>query len=109
MWYCEAERLGMKKCTLLGYILRSTAPLVLVATVITLLYAPLFMIMEAIRGRFEWEMSVLFLCPLFFAATYMLMPVVSSMLLKRREFEFDYETRIASWIDKSGEQRTYSE
>lgn len=109
MWCCETERLGMKKCTLLGYTLRSTAPLILVATGITLIYAPLLMIMEAIRGRFEWGMSLLFLCPLFFAVTYMLMPVVSSMLLKRREFEFDYETCIASWIDKSGEQRTYSE
>ena len=106
MWDHESQRIGKQKCTPLGYALHGIADLLGLVGLLLLLGLGVYLAYKGITGGFHasllWLLSIPFGAGLVSEVLYQ----ISWAMASRRGFEYDYETREASW-DENGERVTF--
>lgn len=104
MWSNEVERIGLQRCTPLGYRLRAFGELFGALGLLALFVVAGWLMKRASAGTFDgalwWWCAVPVVCVVleysFVAAGW--------SLARRRGFEYDEERRLSSWIE-NGERR----
>jgi hypothetical protein len=106
MWDSESQRIGLQKCTPLGYALHALSDLVGFAALLSLVATPCYLGYAMIVGTFE--SVLLWLFPISFAMAVLakIMHRFSWWLAQRQGFRYDYECREASWLE-NGQRRSY--
>lgn len=107
MWCDEVERIGFQRCTRGGYILREAAFIIWILAGILLVGSLAALIFKAIQGSFRWGLLWFPLVSIGMAGSAIGLQQLSSLLARRRGFNYDYETREARWSE-NGEQCTYN-
>lgn len=107
MWDNESQRIGKRKCTPTGYALHVIAELLGFIGGLSLLGIAIFLAYKVITDNFIashlWLLSASFGAGIIAEILYQ----VSWLLATRKGFKYDYEMRVASWID--GDKRvTYN-
>jgi hypothetical protein len=107
MWDNEAERIGKLTCTPLGYRLHVISDLIGFAGLLSLVACAGFLIFRGIAGTFYpnllWVLAVPVVLRLIGSALF----DFSWRLARRRGFEYDGESRTASWLE-DGHRRTFN-
>src|SRR4051812_24353692 len=106
MWDNEAERIGMQRCTPLGYALHGISDLVGFVALLLLFGISVYSGYRGIVGTFRTIFFWLFLIPFGLAMIGSMLYRISWVLAYRRGFHYDYKCREASWLER-GERRTY--
>lgn len=107
MWSSESERIGKYQCTRIGYELHAISDGVGIIATISLLVWPCLPLILAIRGVFEWHVLWTLVFPFALAIIGELLYDYSWRLAKKKQFNYDYESDTASWVDEVGNLRTY--
>ncbi len=106
MWDNESQRIGKQTCTPFGYALHSFAELLGFFGLLLLLGAAVFLIYRGITGNFEASLFWLLAVPFSVGVVAEIIFQISWALASKRGFEYDYENRVASWIE-DGKRVTY--
>jgi hypothetical protein len=107
MWFDEVERIGMQKCTPIGYALNGMGGLVWFFGILSVLGAPAYLLYTALTGTFDWPLLWLLLAPFVLVIVGSLFIGVSWLLASFKSFHYDYERRETTWI-QGGEKRSYT-
>lgn len=107
MWDHESQRIGKLKCTPVGYMIHVISDLVGLVAMICLTGIPIFLVYAALRGTFFWAQLWLLAVPFVIAIIGSAMHSYSWDLAYDRQFEYDAETYISTWVDESGNQHSY--
>lgn len=107
IWFGEGERIGMQKCTPIGYVLNGVGGILWLAGIVTIFAAPLYLVRRAIGGDFEWVLLWLLLAPLAIVLVGSLLIAASWLLASLKGFRYDYERDEATW-NEAGQKRSYS-
>jgi hypothetical protein len=100
MWDSENERLGLKACTELGYTVRGIGDLVGFIGLLLLLATPVYLVYRFLRDKFSAGDLWLLAVPFVVAIVGRVLFEISWVLASKRQFEYDYETRTAKWLEK---------
>jgi hypothetical protein len=107
MWDHEAERIGKRRCTPIGYVIHVIADYVGFLGLL-MIFAVLYCLIHAwIYGTFKNSLFWLLLLPFGFGLISELLYRFSWALAYWKGFRFDYGRGEASWIE-AGERRTYT-
>jgi hypothetical protein len=100
MWDSENERLGLKTCTELGYTVRGIGDLVGFIGFISLIATPAYLVYRLLRDQFSagdlWLLAVPFVVAIVGRVLY----EIAWILVSKKNFQYDYETRTAKWVEK---------
>jgi hypothetical protein len=107
MWDNEAERIGKLKCTPLGYRLHLVSDLIGFAGLLSLLGSVGLLIYRGFLGTFQPSLLWLLVVPVGLGIIGSALFDLSWRLAWKRGYEYDAESRTASWIE-GGERRTYN-
>lgn len=107
MWDNESQRIGKQRCTPAGYAFHVISDLIGLNAIILLLGIPIYLVYVGIRGRFALSMLWLLVVPFAIAIVGNLLHSYSWHLAEKRQFNYDYEDRIATWIDEDGNEQSY--
>lgn len=107
MWSCESQRIGMQRCTPKGYMLHGISDLIGFVAILLLLGVPIYLVYSAICGQFVAKMLWLFLVPFGVAIAGNLLHSYSWHLADKRQFKYDYENSLSTWVDESGIEQSY--
>jgi len=100
MWDNEAQRIGLQRCTPLGYFFHGVSDLVGLAGLLTLGGSVITIIYRAITGTFQLSLLWYLAAAVGLGFIGMALAAVSWALASRRGFNYDYETRTATWLDQ---------
>ena len=106
MWDDESQRIGMQMCTPLGYRLHVIAELLGFIGLLLLLGTGAYLGYKGIAGAFHTALLWLLAGPFGLDLIGDVLYRYSWVLAARKGFEYDYETREASWLE-GGQQRVY--
>lgn len=106
MWDNESQRIGKQKCTPTGYALHGIAELLGFIGGLSLLGIVLILGYRGIIGNFVPSNLWLFAAPFGVGIVAEVLYQISWLLAIRKGFEYDYDNRVASWIE-SGKRVTY--
>jgi hypothetical protein len=106
MWDNEAERIGKKRCTPLGYALHGISDLIGLVALLLLLSIAAYLGYRCIIGTLRASSLWLFAIPFALAAIGSLLYRISWVLARHRGFRYDYASREASWLEH-GQRHTY--
>jgi hypothetical protein len=106
MWDNEAQRIGKRKCTPLGYNLHFIADLLGFIGLLLLIGTTLYRGYSGVAGSFHAALLWLLAVPFGLGVIGQILYRYSWKLAYRRGFRYDYETREASWME-DGKCRTY--
>jgi len=106
MWDNESQRIGMQKCWPLGYNIHGIGELIGFLGLLALLGAVAYMSYAGLAGSFTSRTWLLLLIPFGMGIISEVMVQTSWAMVARRGFEYDYDKRMASWID-NGKRVTY--
>ena len=105
IWDNEAERIGKQKCTPVGYALHMLSDLIGFVALLVLLGAAVYLVYRGIVGTFHTSL-------LWFLAVPFGLAVIGSLLYRlswwaafQRGFQYDAQSREASWVEE-GQRRT---
>jgi len=107
MWFHESQRIGKQRCTPTGYTLHLISDLIGFIATVCLPGIPIHLVYSAIRGHFTWSMLWLLLIPFVIAIVGNVLHSYSWHLADKRQFHFDYESSISTWVNESGIQQSY--
>lgn len=107
MWFDEVERIGKQRCTPFGYALQGFGELVGFVGLLMLLGVPIYLVYRAIAGTFSWPLLWLLAVPFAVGIVGSLLVQFSWFLAQRKQFRYDYERRVSSWIE-GGQERTFT-
>ncbi len=107
MWYDEVQRIGKKLCSPKGYLLHVISDLIGLLAIVCLIVVPVYLIYIGVSGTFTWPKLWLLIVPFAIAIVGNLLYSYSWYLADKRNFKYDYEKRISTWIDESGHQQSY--
>lgn len=107
MWFDEVERIGKQRCTPVGYALQSVGDLIGFIGLLLLLGVPLYLAYRGVVGTFGWSLLWLLVVPLGVGITGSVLVGYSWSLASRKQFRYDYESRVSSWVE-DGFARTYT-
>ena len=107
MWDHESQRIGKQRCTPTGYTLHGISDLIGFIAIICLFGIPIYLVYAGIRGHFTWSMLWLFAVPFVIAIVGNIMHSYSWHLAEKRQFKYDYEKCVSTWVDESGNQQSY--
>jgi hypothetical protein len=107
IWFDEVERIGMQRCTAVGYVLNVIGGNFWFLGIVVLLGMPAYLAYRGFVGTFSWSL-------LWFLAVPCLMIIVGSILIGvswtlayRKKFHYDYVRRESTWIEAGG-KRSYT-
>ena len=106
MWDNESQRVGMQKCTPLGYALSGVSDLIGFVALLVLICAGIYLAYRAVIGTFDVALWWFLAAPLDLVLVRIVLARYSWVLAAKKQFHYDYETRTASWL-KDGRQCTY--
>ena len=106
MWDNESQRIGKQKCTPVGYALHAIAELMGFIGMISLLGIVIFYLYRGITGNFHASLLWLLTIPFGVGIIAEIIFQFSWVLATKRGFEYNYETRVASWV-VDGKRVTY--
>jgi hypothetical protein len=107
MWDSQSQRIGMMKCTYLGYILQAIARIL--GSIGFLLFPGIiiFLIMYTIvSDTFNSSLYWLFSIPFAFGLIAEILFLSGWYLAGKKDFDYNHETREASWTE-NGKQIKY--
>jgi hypothetical protein len=107
MWFDEVERIGKQRCTPFGYALQGIGEFVGFLGLLTLLGMPVYLAYRGLVGSFNWSLLWLLTVPFVIGIAGRLIVEFSWSMASRKKFQYDYERRVANWIE-AGEKRSYS-
>lgn len=107
MWYDEVERIGKQRCTPVGYALHGTGQLFGFFALLLLLVVIVYVPYRAVIGEFNRLLLWLLLAPFVIGLLGEGIVTVSWLLARRKQFHYDYERRVARWVE-DGVERTYT-
>jgi hypothetical protein len=99
MWSDEVERIGLQRCSPLGYRLRGIGELFGMLGLLALLLVFAVLVVRAFRGTFEPELWWLLFLPFGLVVVETALVAVGWSLARRRGFSYDYRSRTSTWID----------
>ena len=107
MWDHESQRIGKQRCTPTGYMLHGISDVIGFIAIISLLGIPIYLVYAGIRGQFSWSMLWLPAVPFVIAIVGNILHSYSWHLADKRQFKYDYEKCISTWVDESGARQSY--
>ena len=106
MWDNEAQRVGKQRCTPLGYTLHGISDLIGFIALLLLFGFAAYLGYRGLVGTFRAGLLWFFAVPFGLAILGSVLYRVSWTLALRRGFQYDYESREASWLEH-GQRHTY--
>jgi hypothetical protein len=106
MWDSEAQRIGKQKCTPIGYALHGLSDLIGFGALLLLFGTAAYLGYRGVLGTFQASLLWLLAIPFGLAITASVLYRVSWVLARRRGFQYDYESREASWL-RNGQRHNY--
>lgn len=107
MWSDEVERIGKQRCTPVGYALHGTGQLFGFFALLLLLVVIVYVPYRAVIGEFNRLLLWLLLAPVVIGLFGEGIVTVSWLLARRKQFHYDYERRVARWVE-DGVEQTYT-
>ena len=107
MWDNESQRIGKQRCTPTGYMLHGISDLIGFIAIIFMLGILTYLLYAGIRGQFAWSLLWLLAIPFAIAIVGNILHHYSWHLADKRQFKYDYENRISTWVDENGDQQSY--
>jgi hypothetical protein len=107
MWFDEVERVGKQRCTPLGHALQIVGELIGFLGLLLLPGVPLYLAYRGLVGAFRWGLLWLLAVPVVLGIVGSVIVGYSWSLAYRKQFHYDYERRVSSWIE-GGQERAYS-
>ena len=106
MWDSENQRLGLKQCTPLGYMLVGVGDVVgMLLGTVALISCGVYLTYQLIAGRFSSGLLWLLLIPVGLGVLGRVIFEAGWLLARRRRFRYD-SARVVRW-NEGGEIRTY--
>ena len=106
MWDHESERVGLKRCTPVGYQIHGFSDLAGLLGLLALPAVPVWLIYKAINGEFSWSLLWLLPVPFVFGFVGLVMRSITWALAEKRQFHYDPEQCISTWVE-DGVRQTY--
>ncbi len=100
MWDNEAQRVGLQRCTPLGYFIHVVSDLVGLAGLLTLGGSVITIIYKTFTGTFHLALLWYLAAAIGLGFIGMVLAAVTWALAQRRGFNYDHETRTATWLDE---------
>jgi hypothetical protein len=107
IWFDEVERIGKQRCTPTGYALQGIGELIGFVGLLTLLGVPVYLAYRGVAGTFSWPLLWFQTVPFVIGVLDTVIVGFSWSLAYRKQFRYDYERRVSSWVEDRRE-RTYS-
>jgi hypothetical protein len=107
MWSDEVERIGKQRCTPFGYALQGVGELIGFVGLLTLVGVPLYLAYTGVAGLFSWSLLWLLAVPVALGTIGSALVSFSWSLASRKQFRYDYELRVSSWIE-GGQEQSYA-
>lgn len=107
IWFDEVERIGKQRCTPVGYALQVVGEYIGLVGLLLLLGVPVYLAYRGIVGTFNWSLLWLLTVPFVVGIVGSVVVALSWSLAYRKQFRYDYERRVSSWIE-GGQERTYT-
>ena len=107
MWFHESQRIGKQKCTPTGYMLHTISDLIGFIALICLIGVLVYLGYLAVQDEFTWSLAWLLLLPFAVAIAGNILHSYSWHLAEKRQFKFNHETCISTWVDESGAPQSY--
>lgn len=107
MWPDEVERIGKQRCTPVGYALHGVGQLFGFFALFLLLVVIVYVPYRAVIGEFNRLLLWLLLAPFVIGLLGRGIVTASWLLARRKRFQYDYERRVARWVE-DGVERTYT-
>lgn len=107
MWDSESQRIGKQRCTPTGYMLHVVSDLIGFIALICLLGTTIYLVYSGVRGDFKRSMLWSLLIPFSIAIIGNILHSYSWYLADKRQFKYDHEKCISTWVDESGRQQSY--
>ena len=106
MWDNESERLGLKRCTSLGYALRCVAELLGFVGLLILIILAWNLGILLVKRSFCKAHLYLLLIPFGIGIISEIIYQIGYMIARHKNFDYNYEKTEASWIE-NGDRKTY--
>lgn len=107
MWDHESQRLGKKRCTPIGFMLHTISDLIGFIALLFMLAISFYLMYTGFRGIASWSSLWLYIIPFAIAIVGNLLHGYSWHLARKRQFEYDYDRCVATWIDEHGKRQSY--
>jgi 4-amino-4-deoxy-L-arabinose transferase-like glycosyltransferase len=107
MWFDEVERIGKQRCTPFGYALQGVGELIGFLGLLALFGVPFYLIYTGLAGSFRWSLLWLLTVPVVLGTLGSVLVTYSWSLALGKQFRYDYERRVSSWIE-GGQERSYT-
>jgi hypothetical protein len=107
MWSDEVERIGKQRCTPVGYAIQGIGELIGFLGLLMLPGVPVYLAYRGVVGTFHWSLLWVLVVPFVIGFIDTVIVGFSWLLAYRKQFRYDYERRVSSWVD-GGQERTYS-
>lgn len=107
IWFGEIERIGMQRCTPVGYLLNCSGGLLWFIGLLMIPAMPAYLAYRGIVGTFYWSLLWLLAIPFLIIIVGSILIGVSWTLANRKRFHYDYERNESTWIE-AGEKRSYT-
>ncbi|MFG0285339.1 MAG: hypothetical protein ACF8R7_13045 [Phycisphaerales bacterium JB039] len=107
MWDNESQRIGMQKCTPVGYAIHGTAELIGFVGLLLLLLTLAMWGWRWLTGTFRAALLLWSAAPFALGVLSEVMVWYSWRMARKRGFQYDYDRREASWME-AGERCTYT-
>jgi hypothetical protein len=107
IWFDEVERIGMQRCTPIGYAINVVGGLFWFLAILEVPAIPVYLVYRGIVGTFDYSLLWLLIAPFvtLFVGSYLIGQ--SWALANRRDFNYDYQRRESTWI-RNGVSRSYT-
>jgi hypothetical protein len=107
IWFDEVERIGMQRCTPVGYVINGLGGIFWLVGILAFLGMPAYLAYRGFAGSFFWSLLWLLAVPFLIILGGSFLIAGSWTMAYRKKFYNDYERRQSTWIE-AGEKRTYS-
>jgi hypothetical protein len=107
MWFDEVERIGKQRCTPVGYAIQVVGDLIGFVGLLSVLGVPVYLAFARVIGSFRWSMLWLLAVPVVLGVIGSVLVSFSWSLAYRKQFRYDYERRVSSWVE-GGQERSYT-
>src|SRR6266545_5136320 len=107
IWFDEVERIGMQRCTPVGYAINSIGGTFWLFGILALLGVPAYLAYRGFFGTFDWSLLWLLTVPFLVVIVGSILIGVSWSLAYHKRFHYDYERRESTWVE-AGEKRSYT-
>jgi hypothetical protein len=99
IWFDEVERIGKQRCTPSGYQLQGVGEAIEGVGCLCLLVLLGFLVWKWFAGPFSWITLWWLMAPFALNVFGKILVDYSWTLAERKQFKYDYERRISSWVE----------